>query len=162
MIRNIKLRKIVEIGVSKGGSSALILNAIKDINGSKLYSIDKSTYCYWESNKKTGFIVEEKFPELLDKWSLYIGRITSEFIETIGDGIDLVFIDTVYVKLGEMLGLLMVLPFLKNEDIVVFHDVFFLYYNKEVTKNKRHISNNQLLCYIRGDLILPQYGEHIF
>ena len=64
LIRNIKPRKIIEIGVSKGGSSALILNAINDIKGSKLYSIDKSIYCYKEKNKKSGFIVEEKFPEL--------------------------------------------------------------------------------------------------
>jgi hypothetical protein len=69
----------------------------------------------------------------LDKWSLYIGRITSEFIETIGDGIDLVFIDTVYVKLGEMLGLLMVLPFLKNEDIVVF------YFESQIRKSMTYI-----------------------
>ena len=162
LIRNIKPRKIVEIGVSKGGSSALILNAIKDIKGSKLYSIDKSTYCYRENNKKTGFVVEEKFPELLDKWSLYTGGITSEFIETIGDGIDLVFIDTVHVTPGEMLDWLMVLPFLKNEAIVVFHDAFFLYYNKDVVKYKVHTSNNQLLCYIRGELILPHYGDSVF
>ena len=162
LIRNIKPRKIVEIGVSKGGSSALILNAIKDIKGSKLYSIDKSTYCYRENNKKTGFVVEEKFPELLDKWSLYTGGITSEFIETIGDGIDLVFIDTVHVTPGEMLDWLMVLPFLKNEAIVVFHDAFFLYYNKDVVKSKVHTSNNQLLCYIRGELILPHYGDSVF
>ena len=48
LIRKIKPRKIVEIGVSKGGSSVLILNAIKDIKGSKLFSIDKSIYCYRE------------------------------------------------------------------------------------------------------------------
>ena len=69
LIRKIKPRKIVEIGVSKGGSSVLILNAIKDIKGSKLFSIDKSIYCYREKHKKTGFVVEEKFPELLGKWS---------------------------------------------------------------------------------------------
>ena len=162
LIRKIKPRKIVEIGVSKGGSAALILNAIKDIKDSKLFSIDKSIYCYREENKKTGFVVEEKFPQLLDKWSLYTGGLTSEFIETIGDGIDLVFIDTMHIAPGEMLDWLMVLPFLKNEAIVVFHDAFFLYYNKEVTKYKVHTSNNQLLCYIRGDLILPQYGDSIF
>jgi len=162
LIRNIKPRKIIEIGVSKGGSSALILNAINDIKGSKLYSIDKSIYCYKEKNKKSGFIVEEKFPELLDKWSLFTGGITSEFIETIGDGIDLVFIDTVHIAPGEMLDWLMVLPFLKNEAIVVFHDTFYLYYNKQVTKYKTHTSNNQLLCYIRGELILPQYGDSVF
>ena len=162
LIRKIKPRKIVEIGVSRGGSSALILNAIKDIKGSKLYSIDKSTFCYKEKNKKTGFIVEEKFPELLHKWSLFTGGITSEFIEIIGDEIDLVFIDTMHITPGEMLDWLMVLPFLKNEAIVVFHDAFFLYYNKDVTKYKLHTSNNQLLCYIRGELILPHYGESVF
>ena len=54
------------------------------------------------------------------------------------------------------------ITFLKNEAIVVFHDAFFLYYNKEVTKNKVHTSNNQLLCYIRGELILPHYGDSVF
>ena len=39
LIRKIKPRKILVIGVSKGGSSALILNAIKDIKGSKLFSL---------------------------------------------------------------------------------------------------------------------------
>ena len=29
----------------------------------------------------------------MNQWTLYTGGITSEFIETIGDGIDLVFID---------------------------------------------------------------------
>lgn len=162
LIRKIKPKKIVEIGVSRGGSAALILNAIKDVEGSKLFSIDKSYYCYKKKHKKTGFIVEEKFPELLDKWTLYIGRLTSEFIETIGNDIDFVFIDTMHITPGEMLDWLMVLPFLKNEAIVVFHDAFFLYYNKRVTKYKLHTSNNQLLCYIRGELILPQYGDSIF
>ena len=40
MVRKVKPKKIVEIGVAYGGTSAIILNAIKDIKGSKLYSID--------------------------------------------------------------------------------------------------------------------------
>ena len=62
----------------------------------------------------------------MDKWTLYTGGITSQFIETIGYGIDLVFIDIKHVTPGEMLDWLMVLPFLKNEAIVIFHDAFFL------------------------------------
>jgi hypothetical protein len=98
----------------------------------------------------------------LDKWTLYTGGIASEFIENIGGGIDLAFIDTMHVTPGEMLDWLLVLPFLKNESIVVFHDTFFLYRAKTVTKNKLHTSNNQLLCYIRGKMILPQYDKSIF
>ena len=116
----------------------------------------------FRKKKKTGYLVQEKFPELMNKWTLYTGEITSEFIETIGDGIDLVFIDTVHVTPGEMLDWLMVLPFLKNEAIVIFHDTFILYYEGKINKNKKHTSNNLLLCYIRGELILPHYGDSVF
>ena len=143
LIRKIKPKKIIEIGVSRGGSSALILNAIKDIKDAKLFSIDYSINCYKDITKKTGYLVKEKFPELIDKWTLFTGGITSEFIENIGGGIDLAFIDTMHVTPGEMLDWLLVLPFLKNESIVVFHDTFFLYRAKTVTKNKLHTSNNQ-------------------
>ena len=104
----------MEIGVSRGGSASLILNAIKDIEGAKLYSIDKSVHCYREQNKNSGYLVKEKFPEFMDKWTLFLGGLTAEYIETIGNGIDLVFIDTVHLTPGEMLDWLMVLPFLKE------------------------------------------------
>jgi predicted O-methyltransferase YrrM len=162
LIRTIKPKKIVEIGVARGGSSVLILNAIKDIKGAKLYSIDKSIYCYLERNKKSGYLVQEKFPELMNQWTLYTGGITSEFIETIGDGIDLVFIDTMHATPGEMLDWLMVLPFLKKGAIVIFHDLFSLYGNRNITKKKKLNPNSQLICYIRGELILPHYGNKVF
>ena len=162
LLRTIKPKKIVEIGVSCGGSAVLILNAIKDIEGAKLFSIDKSINWYRDGNKKTGYLVQEKFPELMNKWSLYTGGLTAEFIETIGDGIDLAFIDTVHITPGEMLDWLMVLPFLKNGAIVVFHDAFVLYNGNQVLREKRHTPNNQLMCYIRGDLILPHYGNSVF
>ena len=98
----------------------------------------------------------------MKKWTLYTGGITSEFIETIGDGIDLAFIDTVHYTPGEMLDWLMILPFLKNEAVVILHDVFIHYTGKKVSKRKSITSNNQLLCYIRGELILPHYGDSVF
>ena len=162
LLRTIKPKKIVEIGVSCGGSAVLILNAIKDIEGAKLFSIDKSINWYRDGNKKTGYLVQEKFPELMNKWTLYTGGLTAEFIETIGDGIDLAFIDTIHITPGEMLDWLMVLPFLKNGAIVVFHDAFILYSGNQVLREKRHTPNNQLMCYIRGDLILPHYGNSVF
>ena len=162
VLRKVKPKKVVEIGVSRGGSSVLILNAIKDIEGAKLYSIDKSESLYINKEQKTGFLVSEKFPELMKNWKLFVGGITAEFIESIGDGIDLVFIDTMHITPGEMLDWLMVLPFLKNEAFVVFHDTFFLYCGKEVNKQKLHTSNNELITYIRGDLILPSYGDKVF
>ena len=162
LIRTIKPKKVVEIGVSRGGSAILILNAIKDIENARLFSIEKLNHWYKDRRKKPGYIVQEKFPELMNKWTLYTGVLVSQVIETIGNDIDLVFFDTMHITPGEMLDWLMVLPFLQNEAIVVFHDTFVLYNSKLYINTKTITSNNQLICYIRGELILPHYGNKTF
>ena len=162
LLRKYKPKKVVEIGVSAGGSSALILNAIKDIPNAKLYSIDRYYVWYFNHTKPKGWLVNEKFPEFLDKWTLYIGKDAAEVMETIGNNIDLVFIDTFHLTPGEMLNWLEVLPFLKEGAIVVFHDTFLMFAKGVSAYSKSNYSNNQLLCYIRGTLILPSYGDEVF
>ena len=39
IIRQVKPKKILEVGISSGAGTAIILNAIKDMQESKLYSI---------------------------------------------------------------------------------------------------------------------------
>ena len=162
IIRKIKPKKIVEIGVAYGGTSTIILNAIKDIKEAKLISIDINKHVYKNHSLETGFIVNKKFPELSEKWELYTGGLTSEFIEKIGDEIDLVYIDTVHSTPGEMLNWLEILPFLKEEAFVVLHDTFMMYYKERIVRPIINYSNNQILCYIRGDLILPSYNNNTF
>ena len=162
LLRKYKPKKIVEIGVSGGGSSALILNEIKDIPNAKLYSIDRYHGWFFNHTRPKGWLVNEKFPEFLDKWTLYIGKDSAEVMETIGNNIDLAFIDTVHLTPGEMINWLEVLPFLKEEAIVVFHDAFLMFTEGRLMNSKGNYSNNQLLCYIRGTLILPSYGDEIF
>ena len=95
MIRKYKPKKILEVGVASGGSSAIIFNAIQNIENSHLYSIDKLINDYNRRNKEIGWIVKDNFSNLMKKWTLYTEGITSNFIEKIGGDIDLVFIDTV-------------------------------------------------------------------
>ena len=154
LIRKFKPKNIVEIGVSAGGSSALILNAIQDIPNSKLFSFDRNNKWYLNTNKKVGWLIEKSFPELMDKWTLYTGVNTVEYLETIENKIDFAFIDTVHYTPGEMLNWLEILPFLKEEAIVVFHDTFVMFSGNYRNKNISNFSNNQLLCYIRGKIIL--------
>ena len=162
VIRKYRPKKVVEIGVAQGGSSALILNAIKDIPNAKLFSIDRSNVWYKDHSKKVGWLVKERFKYLMDKWTLYTDINTAEVIETIGNNIDLVLIDTVHATPGEMLNWLEVLPFLKEEAIVVFHDTYLMFYKNFITRNIINYSNNQLFNYIRGKLILPTYGDKTF
>lgn len=161
LIRTFKPKKLLEIGVSAGGSSSLILYAIKDIPNSKLFSIDRINEWYKNSSKKVGWVVKKYFPKLADKWTLFSGRNPSEFLKLIGKNIDFVFIDTIHKTPGEMLNWLEVLPFLKEEAIVVFHDVFLMFYHNNIKINENY-SNNQLFCYIRGKLILPSKAENLF
>ena len=117
IIRKHKPKKILEIGVRHGGSSIIILNAINDYKYSKLFSIDIS------SSKNTGNCLYQYFPEFIPKWKLYNGNIATEYMELIGGNIDMVLIDTAHFEPGEILDFLMVLPFLKEEAIVIFHDI---------------------------------------
>ena len=131
IIRQNKPKKILELGVSAGGSSAIILNAIKDIDNAKLYSIDYSDKWYLDNNKNSGFIISEKFPHLQNKWELYTGGVAAKFIEKIGAGIDICFLDTAHRNPGEFLDLLMVLPYINKGGIIILHDTIFHVYNMD-------------------------------
>ena len=66
VVRRFRPKKIVEIGVSQGCASSIILNSIQDFDDSHLYSIDLSNRNY------IGKCVKKLFPNLLSKWTLYI------------------------------------------------------------------------------------------
>ena len=117
MVRKFKPKKILEIGVRDCCASAIILNAIQDLNDSHLYSIDLS------NDSNIGKCVPTIFPNLMPKWTLYKGNIASKFIEEIGNDIDMAFIDSAHLEPGEILDFIIILPFLREEAIVGFHDI---------------------------------------
>lgn len=143
-------KKILEVGVSKGGSSLVILNAIKDKSDAHLYSCDYLENCYCIPDKKVGFYVDN-FPELKKKWTLYSGGLTLNFLDEIGADIDFCLIDTVHSNPGEILDFLMVLPYLSKQATVVFHDTnLHLLANDTVS-----ITNALLMSAIVGQKLIP-------
>ncbi|MBQ7545051.1 MAG: class I SAM-dependent methyltransferase [Synergistaceae bacterium] len=123
IIRALRPRKLLEAGIAAGGGSAIILNAISDIDGAELYSVDYLEESITSTEKHSGFLVEEKFPEFLDKWHVFRGGDVSHFIEEIGGDIDLFMLDTVHTHPWETLNFLCVLPFMKDDSWVVLHDI---------------------------------------
>jgi predicted O-methyltransferase YrrM len=113
MVLRHKPVKALELGVSAGSSSVILLNAIKENAMGTLYSVDYLSNWYKDQCRKTGFVLD-KYPELKEKWKLHTGTFALSFLEQIGDGIDFVLIDTMHVNPGEILDFLMVLPFLKE------------------------------------------------
>ena len=124
LIRHLKPRKVLEVGTSAGGGTSIILNAISDIDGAKLYSVDYLEKAHRFTDKPVGFLVEEKFPQFLDKWQVFRGGDISRFIEEIGGDIDMLVLDTAHIHPWETLNFLCILPFMKHEiSWTVLHDI---------------------------------------
>ena len=150
-------KRLLELGVSKGASSIIMLNAIKNIEGAHLYSIDYKTEHYRLKDKLTGFYVDN-FPELKEKWTLKTGGLALNFMEEIGGDIDFCLIDTAHCNPGEILDFLMILPYLKNDAIVVFHDTnlqTFISLTKNLDFVRWEFTNNILMSAITGKKFIP-------
>ncbi len=157
IIRGFRPKKILEAGVAHGGSSAIILNAIQDIDGAELYSVDYSMTSWKYPDKPSGFIVEEKFPAFMEKWHIFRGGDVSAFIEEIGGDIDLFLLDTVHTHPWETLNFLCVLPFMrKNSSWLVLHDISLF-----LQPDHRHELANLYLysCAVSDEKITPDPGQ---
>lgn len=123
-------QKILEVGVCSGGSTAIILQCLEDIGQEyKMYSIDISAEYPRDNNLETGFIGKEALESVLipkgmiGTHKFYLGTILPFVIDEIGRNIDFVILDTAHILPGEVLDFLTVLPYLKDNAVVVLHDV---------------------------------------
>ena len=161
LIRKYRPTKILEIGVCSGGVSATILNAIKDIDEAKLYSCDLEKKHYTNNDFNVGYVARDNFPELLGRWKLYTGNTTAAFIEEIGGNIDFVFIDTAHVMPGEVLNVIEILPFLKENAIIAFDDINYHMEIEKATKKYFHSCNNLLFSVLRGKKIIYNQKNNV-
>ena len=156
IIRKIRPKNCLEIGVADGGSSILILNAIKDIKGSLLISLDLYNHTGSKSNKKIGNRVEKYFPELMNKWKLFTGDLPHKFLEKINMKFDFVFIDTAHEAPGEILNFIEALPFLNENCVVVIHDVLW-HFTRKSPKPPKEVKFTPSSIYLISSL----YGDKI-
>lgn len=127
LLRKYKPKKIVEIGVAAGGTTAVILNAlhIMGMRDTKLYSIDSSARFYRDTKLETGYKASEAKQYLggvfNHEWLL--GKYAYQHVYEIGKGIDFIILDTVHAMPGELLDFLAYYPYLREDAIVAMHDV---------------------------------------
>jgi predicted O-methyltransferase YrrM len=124
IIRRHKPKKCLEIGVAFGGSSIIILNAIKDIKDSFLVSLDLNSVIL---GKQTGYNAKKYFPELTNnnKWKLFTGKQPHKFLDKLNIKFDFLFLDTAHLVPGEIINLIEALPFLEENAIIVLHDIMY-------------------------------------
>lgn len=155
LIREKAPKRILEIGIAGGGTSAIILQCIDSLGWSaktELISLDLSESFYRDEKHKSGFLADEIKPYLSKdiKHSKFLGKPLPGYIKEIGGDIDLVVLDTVHFMPGEVLDFPVVLPFLSEEAIVVIHDVAYQYISSQ-----EGFSCNALLASTVGKKIFP-------
>lgn len=126
LIKKYKPQKIVEVGVSAGGTTAVVLNCVSMLGlDAQLYSLDLSSSFYRDKSRKTGYLVEECKSKLERQvpHALYTGKYAVEYLQEIGGGIDFLILDTVHSLPGELFDFLAFYPFLKRGAVVVLHDI---------------------------------------
>ena len=145
LLKKFEPKKILEVGVAEGGSTAIILQCLEDIGQEyKMYSVDVSEKCYTLPKKLSGFLAEDIINNLsVGTHKLYLGKVLPQLIDEIGNDIDFVILDTVHNLPGEILDFLVVLPYLKDNAVVCLHDVIF---------HQTNAKNSRLLCYATGSL----------
>jgi predicted O-methyltransferase YrrM len=155
LIRKYRPAKIVEIGVSAGGTSALILKAASMLGlECKLHSIDIFINYVRDTSKQMGYVVKEFTPELVENWNLYLGKVASAPLKRIGPGIDLCIIDTQHIIPGEILDFIAVYPYLSENAIVILHDMA-RQFDPEYGQNfHRHATTALFSCVTAEKLVL--------
>lgn len=122
VLKKFSPRKIVEIGVAEGGTSVNILKAAPV--ESMLYSVDISENLYCDSTKKTGYQVAQFCSKQeTGRQRCFYGRDIIDCIDEIGGEIDFCIIDTAHIMPGEILSFLVVSKYLKDNAVIVLHDV---------------------------------------
>lgn len=125
LIKDTKPKKIVEVGVAAGGTSAVILNCLHMLDlDTQMYSVDLAEN-YYNGNEKSGYLVYQAAASGIDisNHHMMLGKVVAERIEEIGGEIDFLILDTMHCLPGEVLDFLALFPYLTPDAVVVLHDV---------------------------------------
>jgi predicted O-methyltransferase YrrM len=164
LIRKLRPKRILEIGVAMGTGSVVILNAIADNREARLISVDVSKQLWNDSSCATGFAVSKMYPEGNDQWTLFSGVDFSMIAKSLGDEpFDFCIIDTCHVHPAESLNFITALPFLSENAVVVFHDLSLFTHNVYKLSNFPHVPFATKLCFdtITGEKLKPVAADYI-
>ncbi len=152
-------KRILEIGVSTGGSTAVYLNCIKELGiNCELVSIDSQTIAV---NKNEQPAIGSEVYELKDyldltKFKLITGKLLPEVSDHIGV-FDMIIMDTVHFIPGEVLDLLCLKNNIHKGTIIILDDINIeSRFPKLYPENLNSVSSNaMILSSLNGKLLFP-------
>ena len=157
LIKENKPAKILEIGVSGGGTTCVILNCLDKLGlNSEMYSVDLSYTYHYDTSKECGFQIKDAAPYLksISRHHLLLGRTIAEVLPEItqGEKFDMLILDTIHYLPGELLDFLACFPYLSDDAVVVLDDIIFAH----IGENTNAIATRVLFDCVVADKILPE------
>ena len=118
-------KKILEIGVAAGGTTAIILKCLEQNEEPyQMYSVDINSFYYRKPQEKCGYLAEGTIKKLKHGTHQFLfGTGIASHLDNIGNEIDFVILDTTHSLPGEMLDFLVIFPFLSKGAVVCLHDI---------------------------------------
>jgi predicted O-methyltransferase YrrM len=118
-------KKVVEIGVASGWSGLLFISALLDNKRDAEYiGIDYSPKFYLDNTRETGSVIAELLPDTGNVGKrLLLGKTAVDFLDEVGNGVDLAFIDGDHMHPWATIDLLTLLPVLSPGAYVLMHDI---------------------------------------
>lgn len=149
LLKEKRPKKIVELGVSAGGTTVLIMNCLKKLClNAEMYSVDLRTKWYKNEKYETGFVAKRFFEnDEKDSYHFLLGDSIAAYIDQIGRDIEFLILDTAHSMSGELLDFIVCLPYLKDECIVVMHDTI----ENHLTCRDREIATKILFDIVRAE-----------
>jgi hypothetical protein len=150
-----KPESVLEIGVSLGGGTVNLLNALSDNPAASLVSVDRASVWWNDNRTPVASDVYKAFPSLPEgKWRLILDKDPSEVLESLGRTYDFAVIDTAHLHPVESLNFLCALPFLRDGAIVVLHDTSLM------IRVRKCLASRVLLSAVTAEKCWPQQGDH--
>ncbi len=159
LIEKYRPRRILEVGVSTGGSTAVYLNCINKLNlDCKLISVDSSEVAFYKEGKPLiGSEVYELSAHLnLENFELKTGKLIPEIVDELGV-FDMIILDTVHFLPGEVLDVLCLKNNVSKNTVLVLDDINIeSRYPNLYKENLKGVSCNLLiLSSLKGELLFP-------
>jgi predicted O-methyltransferase YrrM len=127
LVRGIRPRRAIEVGVASGGSTVLLLSALQDAGLAEqhaLHSFDLHPFCYFDRSKPVGCLVNEQVPELTSAWKFHV-RATARDAGSLfaHEPVTFAFIDADHRHPATTADLLSLAPALAPGAWVALHDI---------------------------------------
>lgn len=124
LLRTFRPKKIVEIGIAYGGTTAIIVNAISKLGYEcEMHSIDILNDFRGEVPGSYLYRAQEYIDMSKINHSFHLGNVSPAFLDEIGKDVDFLVLDTAHGLPGELLEFITCFPYLADNAVVVLHDV---------------------------------------